>query len=178
MNNYHLRTAETTRQLPASLSAIKQQIANTRKKETKTWWKRSKRYRRIKAIDPSLPSGQFIKATSGLNRKQTSILTQLRTDHVPLNGYLHRINKAATPYCPNCPNVAESTDHFLFSCRKYNVQRHRLVLALKRKAFSKKFILTDQSALRHAINYVNDTGRFKHIYGDMHAELMDDNKRN
>src|SRR5258706_14331371 len=74
--------------LPISLSAIKQQITSKTKTETKVWWKMSKCYKRIKCIDPSLPSRKFIKATSGLNCKQTSILTQLRTDHVPLNGHL------------------------------------------------------------------------------------------
>ena len=163
--------------LPISLSAIKQRISEETKKETKAWWKRSKRYRRIKSIDPSLPSGKFIKATNGLNRKQTCILTQLRTDHVPLNAHLYRIKKAATPYCPNCPNTTETTNHYLFFCHKYTRQRHKLVLAVKRKAFSKNFILTDEAAIRHTINYINDTGRFKHVLGDIKAELIEDGKR-
>jgi ribonuclease HI len=163
--------------LPISLSAIKQQISTNTKNETKAWWKRSKRYKRIKSIDPSLPSGKFIKATTGLNRKQTSILTQLRTDHIPLNGHLFRIKKAPTPYCPNCPNTTETTNHYLFFCHKYARQRHKLVLTLKRKAFSKTFILTDESAIRHTINYINETGRFKHILGDIKAALIEDIKR-
>ncbi len=57
------------------------------------------------------------------------------------------------------------------------MQRHKLILAIKRNAFSKKFILTDESAIRHTINYINDTGRFKHILGDIKAELIKDNKR-
>jgi ribonuclease HI len=161
--------------LPISISAIKQQISSRTKTETEAWWKRSKRYQRISAIDPSLPSGKFIRATSGLNRKQTSILTQLRTDHVPLNAYLFRINKVASPHCPNCPNTTESTNHFLFFCHKYATQRHKLVLTLKCRTFSKKFILTNKSAIRHTINYINDTGRFRHILGDIKAELIEDN---
>src|SRR5258706_7261911 len=78
-------------QLPLSLSAIKQQITSKTKTETKAWWKMSKHYKRIKSIDLLLPSGKFIKATSSLNCKQTSILTQLHTDHVPLNGHLFQI---------------------------------------------------------------------------------------
>src|SRR5258706_691359 len=164
-------------QLPISLLAIKQQITCKTKTETKTWWKMSKRYKRIKSIDPSLPSRKFIKATSGLNRKQTSILMQLHTDHIPLNGHHFRIKRSATPHCPHCPNTTESTNHFLFFCRKYNIQRHKLVLVLKHKAFSKKFILTDETAIRHTINYINDTGRFKHILGEIKAELIEDNKQ-
>ena len=160
------------RGLPISLSAIKQKISDITKCDTKEWWKRSKRYRRIKSIDPSLPSGKYIKATADLNRKQTSILTQLRIDHIPLNNHLFRIKKAASPYCAYCPNTTETTNHFLFFCQKFARQRHKLVLALKRKAFSKNYILTDESAIRHTINYINDTGRFKHYIGDIKADLI------
>ena len=163
--------------LPSSLSAIKQRISANAKNETKAWWKRSKRYRRIKSIDPSLPSGNFIKTTAELNRKQTCILTQLHTDHVPLNAHLYRFKKAETPFCPNCPNTTETTNHFLFFCHKYARQRHKLVIALKRKAFSKNYILTDEAAIHHTINYINDTGRFKSFLGDIKADLIEDRKR-
>ena len=112
-----------------------------------------------------------------LNCKQTSILTQLRTDHVPLNGHLFRIKKAATLFCPYCPNITESTNHYLFSCHKYARHRHKLIITLKCKAFTKSFILTDKTAIRHMINYINDTGRFKQFLGDIKAELIEDSKR-
>ena len=165
------------RELPISLSAIKQQIVNTSKNEIKDWWKRSKRYKKTKSIDPTLPSGGFVKATLELNRKQTSVLTQLRTDHTSLNGHLYRMKKAVTPFCPHCPNITETTNHYLLLCHKYALQRHKLVLAVKRKAFSKRHILSDPAAIRHTLNFINDTGRFKQIYGDLSAEPMEDNKR-
>ena len=95
------------RTLPTSLSAVKQQIGDSAKKETKAWWKRSKHYKRINSIDPSLPSLRFISATKELSRKQTSILTQLRTGHIPLNRHLYWINKSASPNCMHCPNLTE-----------------------------------------------------------------------
>ena len=93
------------RKLLDSLSAVKQQINSDTRKETKSWWKRSKHYRRIRSIDLSLLSLKYIQATSGLNHRQTSILTQLRTGHILLNGHLFRINKIKAPQCPHCPNV-------------------------------------------------------------------------
>jgi|SRR5258706_10290215 len=57
------------RKLPDSLSAIKQQIDNDMKHETKTWWKKSKCYKWIEFIDSSFPSLKYIQATSGLNRR-------------------------------------------------------------------------------------------------------------
>jgi len=165
------------RNLPVSLSAVKQQTKDATKKETKSWWKRSARYRRIKAIDPSLPSMNYTKATNGLHRRQTSVLTQLRIGHIPLNRHLSRINKADTPFCQHCPNVAEDVPHLLFHCNKYAMQRHRLVMAVKRKTFNIKHILSDPAAIRHTLNFVNDTRRLSHIYGDISAELMDVNER-
>jgi len=164
------------RNLPVSLSAVKQQIKDDTKKGTKAWWKRSLRYRRIKSIDPLLPSKKYIQATNGLHRRQTSVLTQLRTGHIPLNGHLSRINKADLPNCHHCPNVVEDIPHLLFYCNKYALQRHRLVMAVKRKAFNTKHLLSDPAAIRHTLNFVNSTGRLRHIYGDISAELMDENE--
>ena len=160
------------RKLSDSLSAVKQQIDNDTKQETKTWWKRSKRYRRIRFIDSSFPSPKYIQATSGLNRRQTSVLTQLRTGHIPLNGHLFRINKADSPYCEHCPNIMEDVPHLLFHCNKYAIQRHRIVMAIGRKSFNSNHILTNPAAIRHTLNFINDTGRFRRTYGDISAELM------
>ena len=160
------------RTLPTSLLAVKQQIDNTTKEETKTWWKRSKRYKRIKSIDPSLPSSKFISATKELNRNQISVLTQLRTGHIPLNGHLYRINRAETPSCAHCPNQTEDVNHLLFHCNKYATQRHRFTLAVECKAFHTQHILSNPAAIRHTLNFINSTGRLKHIFGDITAEIM------
>ena len=163
------------RTLPTSLSAIKQQIGDSAKKETKAWWKRSKRYKRIKPIDPSLPSSRFISTTKELSRKQTSVLTQLRTGHIPLNGHLYRINKSASPNCVHCPNLTEDIPHLLFHCNKYATQRQRFILAVERKAFHTQHILSDPSTIRHTLNFINSTGRLKHIFGDISMELLVEN---
>jgi len=50
-------------------------------------------------------------------------------------------------------------------------------MAVKRKAFNTKHLLSDPAAIRHTLNFVNGTGRLRHIYGDISAELMDENER-
>ena len=126
----------------------------------------------IQAINPSFPSLKFIKATKELNRKQISALTQICTGHTPLNGHLHWINKSDTPYCMHCLNIMEDVPHLLFHCNKYTTQQQRLILAVERKAFNTQHILSNPAAIRHTLNYINSTGRFKHIFGDISAELM------
>ena len=71
--------------LPASISAIKQSITADIKRQVKEWWRRSPRSIKMRHIDPSLPSDNYLKITNKLNRRQTSLLTQLRTGHAPLN---------------------------------------------------------------------------------------------
>jgi ribonuclease HI len=157
--------------LPSSISPIKQHIELTTKNNTKQWWKRSKRYKRIRAIDPTLPSKNFITGTSDLSRTQTSLLMQLRTGHIPLNQYLHRINRNDTPYCQHCPTSIEDVPHLLLSYSKHALHRHNLVIALKRKAHEVSHLLSDPKAIYHTLNFLNDTGRFEHIYGDISAQL-------
>ena len=51
-------------------------------------------------LEGTLIADTYSPTTSGLNRKQTSTLTQLHVDHILLSGFLYRINKAATPNIP------------------------------------------------------------------------------
>ena len=163
------------RNLPDNLSAVKQQISNNTKKETKVWWKRSKCYKWIKFIDSSLPSLKYIQVTNSLNCRQMSILMQLQIEHIPLNGHLFQINKTKSLHCNHCPNVVETVPHLLFNCNKYAFQRHRFAMAVKRKAFNVKHILSNPVAMWHMLNFVNSTRRLRRTYRDISAELMDEN---
>ena len=159
--------------LPNSVAASKQNVKRITRLDFKKWWKRSKRYRRIRAIDPSLPLKDFILNTGDLTHNQTSVLTQLRTGHAPLNQHLHRIKHSDSPYCRHCPAMIEDVPHLLLFCDRYTAQRHRLALILKRKAHELPYLLSNPKAIRHTLNFLHDTGRFKHIYGDISASLGD-----
>ena len=161
--------------LPISLSATKQLIDKFTKEYIKAWWKGSKRYKRIKEIDPSLPSARFLKATVCLNRCQTSVLTQLRIGHIPLNKHLHLINRNDNPYCNHGTNAPKDVEHFILHCSKYAIQRHELVTSIKKIHTRHDTSYPIQVIIRHTPNFINATHRFTHIYGDFSAELMDDN---
>jgi len=122
--------------LPTSLSATKQLIDKLTKEEAKTWWRSSKQYKRIRKTNLSLPSTRYLKATEGLNHRQISVLTQLRTGHVPLNKHLHHINRNDNPNCRHCISTPEDVNDFIFQCNKYATQRHKLVTSIKRNAYS------------------------------------------
>lgn len=106
--------------LPDSVSALKQWHQDDMNKRWTNQWKQSPRYARAKTIDPSMPSNKFIRLVSSLPKRQTSIYTQLRTRHVPLNHHLHCIKRSDSPHCPICPGIDETIHHYLFDCPQYN----------------------------------------------------------
>ena len=79
-------------------------------------WKSSPRHVRISKVDPSLPSNKFQKLMVECSRAQASLIIQLRTGHVPLNAYLHRISKMDQPLCSFCERGDETVHHYLFDC--------------------------------------------------------------
>ena len=86
-------------QIPMSISTWWQKSDSYLKSTWRVVWAASPRHNRIHRINPSLPSKASCKLTKGINHNQTSILTQFRSGHVPLNKYLHRINKASSLGC-------------------------------------------------------------------------------
>jgi zinc-binding in reverse transcriptase len=78
------------------------------------------------STDPTTPSDKFIKLTTKLPKKLSTILTQLRTGHAPLAKHLHRIKKADSPICPACLQNSETIQHFMLHCPAHQEARQRL----------------------------------------------------
>ena len=156
-------------QLPISISAIKKGISKDIKMQTKAWWSSSPRFTKMNAIDPSLPSDEFLKILSSLNRRQTSLLTQLRTGHAPLNKHLHTIQKSPTPNCPQptCASAIEDIHHLIFTCPRYIHARYHLTRYIGRKDFTLSNLLANKDTIDHTLTYLNSIGRFKNIFGDI-----------
>jgi hypothetical protein len=64
-----------------------------------------------KRIDRALPGTHTRALYDGLKRREADMLSQLRTGMARINSYLHRIG------------AAETMDHFLFRCTKWDTQR-------------------------------------------------------
>lgn len=153
--------------LPDSISAIKQWHQAELNERWSNLWKESPRYTRTSTIDPSMPSNRFIKLVATLPRQQTSIYTQLRTRHIPLNHHPHRIRKSPSPHYPICPGRDETIDHFLFDCPQYVRERHILSNTLRHKANSLTYILTSKKATESLICFINSTGQLKTTFGEI-----------
>src|SRR5437773_8226094 len=79
-------------------------------------------------LDRALPGKHAKYIYDSLSQEDAAILCQLRTGKCHLNSYLKTINAADTNLCETCHQV-ESVTHFLFNCRRWNIERHELLAA-------------------------------------------------
>ena len=80
-----------------------------------------------KEIDKALPGRHTRKLYDKLTYPEASILAQLRTGMIRLNGYLAKIGAAETDQCP-CGTATETVKHFLFTCPLWTPYRMELYL--------------------------------------------------
>ncbi|KAE9395065.1 hypothetical protein BT96DRAFT_826774, partial [Gymnopus androsaceus JB14] len=107
------------------------------------------------------------KLSRGLPRKLLSILTQLRTGHIPLQKHLFNIKCAGTPTCPCCGNHPETIYHYLMECTAHNAARNRLRRTIGHRNFAYATLLTTSETLGELFRYVNDMRRFYHIVREL-----------
>ena len=134
-------------------------------------WKKSPRCPKLSKIDPKMPSKRFRSLTAPLSRPQPSILVQLRTGRLPLNGYLHRISKAPSPLCSTCRQALETVHHFLIDCPTWRHERWHVAKKLGRDAKSLSRLLNTRKGIGEVFKFVGQTGRFKANYGDFTVNI-------
>jgi len=156
-----------TRGIPASKSAIKQVLrARVKKKEVKLF-QASHRFPKMSRIDPSMPNTKFPREIARLDRKHSSILTQLRTAHVPLQAYLHRFKLEPSPTCPHCLIEPESVTHYLKICNAFNEPRNALQREIGLLTNIDLSILGNRKHRDALLRYIHRTGRFSESHGDL-----------
>jgi ribonuclease HI len=168
------------KRLPLSISALRQENSA---KLTKRWerrWKTSARESLLKTIDNTAPSKKYLRLIKDLDRRQASLLFQLRSGHIALNLHLFRIHRSETPSCPHCQGITvESVKHFLIECPQYTQERHELRTKLRRNADSLSFLLSSPVAALPLLKFVHATGRFKSFFGkDVDDRIHTNSRRN
>lgn len=158
--------------LPWSVSAIKQKHMDTLNKRWRNEWKSSARYEWMKEVDPEFPYNKFRKLREQLTRAQGSLLIQIRSKHIPLNKYLHKIGKLDQSQCTDCWEIAqrrvtESLNHFLFECPAYADERFYMDQALGRDAGDLRSILNNRRSTLTLLKYIGQTRRFEKTIGNV-----------
>ena len=153
--------------LPISRSAHLQKLRDVTKVKYGRDFREGTRYRRVAVFDRSMPSNKYRKITSSLPRRFVSVLTQLRTNHIPLQAYLHRFKLADSPTCQQCNNAPETVSHFLLFCSKFANQRIQLTRAIRRDRALDLSILGNKKLLPALYRYIRDTNRFEDNFGNL-----------
>lgn len=160
--------------LPCSISALKQAQKRESSERWARFWSKSPWHDRTISIDPNTLKGSFISLAQHLPKRHISLLIWLRTRHISLNQHLFRIGRSPTPNCPHCATTAETMLHFLIICPHYARAHHILTSALRRRASSIPYLLSNPKASAPLIHYINSTGHLKTTFSDVPPQTRND----
>ena len=66
------------------------------------------------------------------HRAVETAVARLRIGHTELNGNLFRFNQMDNPNCTRC-QTPETIEHYLLTCRRYSLQRRKMITALNKE---------------------------------------------
>ena len=163
------------KKLQHNKSTLRQHRHGMLKKRWLQEWRVSPQYNRTKTLDSSLLSNKFIKLISDdrLSRMDASHICQLRTGHVPLNAYLHRIRKAEGPCCPASRHSKENVKHYIMDCPSYAHKRWALYKNSKKRNLNLADLLNDKNMAVLVANFIQATGRFGR---DAEGQMREENR--
>ena len=126
-------------------------------------------------MDTALPGKHTRTLYDGLQRREASILAQLRTGMARLNGYLYNIGATPTDQC-DCGQARESIRHFLFRCTRWDAYRTQMLTQTDTRRCNLSFYLGGKSASdtdewRPNIDAVRATIRYAIATKRLNAEL-------
>lgn len=153
------------RKLALNPSVIKRHNnENIKAKWTKAW-RKSLRGHNMALINKTTLSNKFLSTISraDISCRSASLITQLLTEHVPLNSYLEKFKQVDNARCPACGAARESVSHFLLHCLGYAHKRWTLGqwARKKSKSLSKGSLLSNQDLIKPLANYLKASHRFK-----------------
>ncbi|CDO75099.1 hypothetical protein BN946_scf185010.g24 [Trametes cinnabarina] len=160
--------------LPQSLSRLRQSFKADLEQRAAQRWRTSYRGTRMAEVDSSMPSKEFDALLEGIPRRHANLLVQFRTNHVPLQSYLHRFGRAPDATCPTCLQELETVVHYLFACPTYSLHRAIHFRTLGFSGRTLRTLLNSRDALRPLFAYINATGRLRTVFGALPDPCPDD----
>ena len=116
-------TLDTTTPCPLSIEEGKRKIKKAAILAWQLHYNTKKDTLQIGVIKPTICHWPW---ASHHNRAAETALTRLRISHIELNSYLNRFNQSDSPLCQTC-RTPETTEHYLFSCRRFSNPRRKLI---------------------------------------------------
>ena len=108
-------------------------------------------------IDPDFTPSGFQKLIKSLNRNESTLINRLRSNHLPLNVFLHRIRRGDSPTCSRCNLSDETIRHYLFECTAYRQIRRETLDGLGRNSRDTRFLLSTKKGIEAVMRYVKAT---------------------
>ena len=147
--------------LPRSATTTKRLHREAVMVEWKTRRGGSTRIERMNRIDPDFSPSGFQKLIKSLNRNESTLINRLRSNHLPLNAFLHRILRGDSPTCSKCNNADETIRHYLFECAAYRPIRRETLDGLGRNSRETRFLLSTKKGIEAVLRYVKATKRME-----------------
>lgn len=147
-------TPPTLNHLTAALrQGVKRKLDDEHEKE----WPQAKFGGAYRKIQPTVDKRPLEKHRN-LKRWESSIIVQLRTAHISLGKYLHRIGHADTPMCA-CNTSQEDPSHVLFQCPLYQDLRNTYLWKDVEKTTSLELTTSEPQRCRNAARFMVETKR-------------------
>lgn len=118
-------------------------------------------YAHAAAIRPEFDPKKVMSRHEGLRKHESSVLTQLRTGKIGLNGFLYhrRVPEVDSPLC-QCGEAIEDFGHMITECSNYSRPGGALVSVRTRS--DAVYALTEKAPARAATLWLLSTGRLQH----------------
>ena len=119
----------------------------------------------MERTDDAFPFNSYRECQNKLSRAHASLLMQVRSGHLPLNFYLHRIGKAETKNCQACQlepgdeTPAETIHHFLYDCAAYTDQRNSFIRSIGAPNIALKDVMLQTKRMKALAQYITRTKR-------------------
>ena len=100
------------------------------------------------------PGKTAIKRIIKLPKKELRLLVGITTGHSTLNKHLSKMLRRDDPSCDQCGKAEETSEHFLFECPAFRIQRAK-------NSISRGWKLETKQSISNLIKYIKSTGRFQ-----------------
>jgi hypothetical protein len=123
-------------------------------------WNASTLLNANEAQDHNTPTCTPTALHRGLNRAQSSLATQLRTEHIGLRAYLHRrrVPEVESPACL-CGYQSQNVKHVLTRCDRWSSNRGSWLQLLTSSQYH--CLLQDSKNISHITRWIIQEGFFK-----------------
>ncbi|PPQ99975.1 hypothetical protein CVT24_009556 [Panaeolus cyanescens] len=147
--------------LPTSISALRQILKRETGVKSEEIWRQSPRWERFANFEDNYSFRNFHDIADSIDRHKATLLVKIRTDHFPLNAYLHKRKIIPSNACTSCNEGSrESLRHYLWECPKFASQRTKLREVTSGSGDSLELILKNRAHTEALLDYVVNTKRF------------------